>query len=82
MRGRDLPSAGYIKNTMTEGTKYDTGVAYGGLVGEHHLQHGEVTDDWGGDRGDHEEHGSCEEQEGPEVVEDASLRHCEDCVVV
>ncbi len=57
---------------MTEGAKYDRGIANIGEVGEHDFQNGEVFNHWSGDGSDEEENSSSEEEEGANMVESPS----------
>lgn len=66
-----------IEDAVAKSAEGDGGVADVGEVGEHHLQDGDVRDDWGGDGGDEEEDSGAEQEEGADMVEHASavLRH-------
>ncbi len=60
---------------MTKGPECDGGVAKIGLVGEHHLQDANISNDGRGDGGDEEEYGSYEQQEGAQMMKDSSFLH-------
>ena len=47
---------------MAKGAECYRGISKGGLVGEHHLEDGNIADDGGGDGGNEEEDG-CDEEE-------------------
>jgi hypothetical protein len=67
---------------VAKGAERDGGVADVSAVGEHHLQHSDVTDDRRRDGGDEKENRSCEEKEGAEMMKDSCFRHCADCVLI
>ena len=53
---------------MAEGAECDGGVTEDGLIGEHHLQDGNVANDGGGDGGDEEENGSDKKESDTDPV--------------
>ncbi len=64
---------------MAKGAEGDGGVADIGLVGEHDLQDGHVTNNRCCNGGYEKQNRCYEEQEGADMMEDACLCHC-DCV--
>jgi len=64
-----------IENAVAKRSKCDRGVAKITLVGEHHLQDCDVTNDRRRDCGDEEENGSDEEEEGADMVKESSFCH-------
>jgi len=64
-----------IENTVAKCPKCDRRVAKVALVGEHHLQDCDVTNDRRRDGGDEEQNRGDEEEEGADMVKDASFCH-------
>ena len=56
-----------VEDAVSEGAKCDGGVADVGGVGQHDLQDGDVSYDWGGDGGDEQKNRCCEEEEDAET---------------
>jgi hypothetical protein len=73
--GKDLLGWRNIQDAVSESSKGNARVAHITLVGEHDLHDRDVMDDWRRDGGDQQQDGSCEQEEGADMVEDSCLAH-------
>jgi hypothetical protein len=75
----DLLDGSHIEDAVAKSSECDGGVADISLVGERHLQDGDVSHNRRRDCGDEEQNRCHEEQEGADMMENARLRHFDLC---